>query len=128
MNVKILICVALNLSGVLLGCSNVPAGDIVPDAKPAQVPPAPEFDSFKMINRGNGWAHSAAAVFRTNTWVFDDKAILRTTDGGKSWKYVLSASPKYKLASFFYDSETAWATAAFDEATNVTVFRTREPG
>jgi len=114
------ICVALILSAVLLGCSNVARGDIVP--KPAQLPAAPEFDSLQMIDRENGWAKRAAAVFRTNTWVFDANDILRTTDGGRSWKCVLSASPKDKLAPFFYDSETAWVTAVFDEPSNVTVF------
>src|SRR5438046_1616331 len=60
------ICFALILSGVLLGCSNVAGGAIVPDPKPAQLPPAPEFDSLQMIDRENGWAKRAAAVFRTN--------------------------------------------------------------
>ena len=47
---------------------------------------------------------------------------------GRSWKCVLSASPKDKLAPFFYDSETAWVTAVFDEPSHVTVFRTRDGG
>ena len=122
------ICVALISSGVLLSCSNVAGGDIAPDPKPAQLPPAPEFDSVQMIDRKNGWAQNAAVIFSTNDWVFGDNAILRTRDGGKSWKFALSASPKVKMTSFFYDSETAWVTAVFDEATNVTIHRTRDGG
>jgi photosystem II stability/assembly factor-like uncharacterized protein len=128
MNAKILVCFAFISSGVLLGCSNIARGEIIPGPKPGQPPPSPEFDSVLMIDRNNGWAQNAAVIFRTNTWVFGDNAILRTTDGGKSWRYVLSASPKDKMRSFFYDSATAWVTAVFDEATNVTILRTRDGG
>jgi hypothetical protein len=44
-----------------------------------------EFDSIQMIDRRTGWAQNAGAVFLTNGWVFKDKSVWRTTDGGKSW-------------------------------------------
>src|SRR5438094_1064989 len=123
------ICFALILSGVLLGCSNVAGGDIVPDAKPAQVPPAPELDSIHMIDRQIGWAQNAGAVFLTNDWVFRDKAIWRTTNGGKSWTQVLCASPATTgtVSAFFLDSTKGWLAAA-DDSTNVTIFRTKDGG
>ena len=65
---------------------------------------------------------------RSNTWEFGNNAILRTTNGGLSWNCVLRTSPKDKLAPFFYDSETAWVADVFDEATNMTLFRTRDGG
>src|SRR6059036_3452411 len=104
------ICFALILSGVLLGCSNVAGGDIVPDAKPAQVPPAPELDSIHMIDRQIGWAQNAGAVFLTNDWVFRDKAIWRTTNGGQSWTQVLCASPAKTgtVSAFFLGSTKGW--------------------
>src|SRR5437762_1554732 len=89
MNPKILVCIAIISSGVLLGCSNVARGDIITIPKPAQPPPAPEFDSLQMIDRENGWAQNVRMVFRTNDWVPNAMAIFRTRNGGESWENVL---------------------------------------
>src|SRR5437667_11507349 len=106
MDLKTLICFALILGGVLLGCSNAARGDIIPSWKRAQVPPVPEFDAIHMIDREIGWAQNAGAVFLTNDWVFRDKAIWRTTNGGQSWTQVLCASPATTgtVSAFFLGS------------------------
>jgi photosystem II stability/assembly factor-like uncharacterized protein len=131
MNSKLILCFALVLGGVLPGGYGIGQADITQGIKPEGRLQPPELDSIRMIDRKNGWAQSAPVVFRTNDWVFYGTAILRTTDGGKSWKSVLSAGPNDKLASCFYDSETAWVTAVFDyeETTNhVAILRTRDGG
>ncbi len=129
MDLKTLICFALILGGVLLGCSNAARGDIIPSSKRAQVPPVPEFDSIHMIDREIGWAQNAGAVFLTNDWVFRDKAIWRTTNGGQSWTQVLCASPATTgtVSAFFLGSTKGWVAAA-DDSTNVTIFRTKDGG
>ena len=81
-----------------------------------------------MIDRKNGWAQTARAVLQTNDWRFPNELILRTTDGGRSWKSVLSAAPEQSLGSCFYDAKTAWVATAVGEDTNVTVFRTSNGG
>ncbi len=88
-----------------------------------------EFDSIRMIDRRVGWAQNARAVFLTNDWVFYDKAIWRTTNGGQSWDQVLRASSADAgtISCFFRDSRTAWV-AAVDESTHATIFRTRNGG
>jgi len=123
------ICVALILSGVLVGCSKVARGDIIPSPKPAQLPPAPEFDSIHMIDREIGWAQNAGAVFLANDWVSRDKAIWRTTNCGQSWTQVLCASPATTgtVSAFFLGSTKGWVAAA-DDSTNVTIFRTKDGG
>ncbi len=122
------ICFALILSGVLLGCSKVARGDIIPSPKLAQLPPVPEFDSIHMIDRRIGWAQNAGAVFLTNDWVFRDQAIWRTTNGGQSWTQVLCASPATTgVSAFFLGSSKGWVAAA-DDSTNVTIFRTKDGG
>ncbi len=87
------------------------------------------FESIHMIDRQIGWAQNARAVFLTNDWVFNDKAIWRTTNGGQSWIQVLRASPAEtgNISAFFHDSKRAWVAVA-DESTNVTVFRTSDGG
>jgi photosystem II stability/assembly factor-like uncharacterized protein len=129
MKPKIILCLALVLSGVLPGGYSVAHADIPRSVKPEYpLTQPPEFDSIYMMNREIGWAQNVRATFRTNTWVFDDPAILRTTDGGKSWKYVLSASPEDKMTPFFYDTNTAWVASVFDEATNVVILKTTDGG
>lgn len=88
-----------------------------------------EFESIRMIDRQVGWAQNARAVFLTNDWVFNDKVIWRTTNGGQSWTQVLCVSPAEtgNISAFFRDSKTAWV-AITDESTNVTIVRTRDCG
>ena len=88
-----------------------------------------EFDSIHMMDQQIGWAQNARAVFLTNDWIFNDKAIWRTTDGGESWTQVLSASPAEtgNISAFFRDSRTAWV-AVTDESTNVAIYRTSNGG
>lgn len=120
MKPKFILCFTLVLSGALPSGYSIAHAGITQSIKPeGQLEPA-ELDSIRMIDREHGWAQTAPVVFRTNDWEFDGTAILRTTDGGQSWQSVLSAGPKDKLASCFYDSKTAWITAVFnyDETTN----------
>jgi photosystem II stability/assembly factor-like uncharacterized protein len=128
MNLKTLICFALIWGGVLLGCSNAVRGDIIPSSKEAQVPPAPEFDSIRMIDRESGWAQNVRMVFRTNEWVPNARAIFRTRNGGESWENVSPAGLGDSVASFFRDSETAWIASVFEESTNATILRTTDGG
>jgi photosystem II stability/assembly factor-like uncharacterized protein len=128
MKLKILICFALILGGVLLGCSIVVRGDIIPSPKSAQLPPAPEFDSIHMIDREKGWAKTASRLLVANDWKFPEELILRTTDGGRSWVSVLSAKPQQCLGTCFCDSKRAWVASAAYEGTNVTIFRTSDGG
>ncbi len=95
---------------------------------PKQPQPEPGLQSIHMVDSENGWAQEAGAILRSNTWEFGNNAIMSTTNGGLSWNCVLRTSPKDKLAPFFYDSETAWVADVFDEATNMTLFRTRAGG
>jgi uncharacterized protein YdhG (YjbR/CyaY superfamily)/photosystem II stability/assembly factor-like uncharacterized protein len=122
--------IALVLSGGLFVFGNA-AGSlpIRDEPQPKQPVHALEFDSIHMIDRQNGWAQNARGVFRNNHWVFKDKAIWRTTDGGKSWRHVLCASTAEtgNVSAFFRDSKTAWVAAA-GESTNVTIFRTKDGG
>lgn len=71
---------------------------------------------FRMVDRNNGWARST-------------HAILKTTDGGNSWRTVLTVESEEPMGSCFYDSKTAWAvTGIVDNATNATVYRTSDGG
>ncbi|MGH7980795.1 MAG: hypothetical protein ACREE6_15565, partial [Limisphaerales bacterium] len=81
-----------------------------------------------MINRQIGWAQNVSTLIATNDWITEQSAILRTTNGGASWKTVLCASPEDDVASFARDKDTAWVTAVYDESTNVTVLRTTDGG
>jgi photosystem II stability/assembly factor-like uncharacterized protein len=130
MTSKFVLCLVPLVSGGLLAFANAARGD--PSADLAQPKPsahALEFDSIHMIDRQTGWAQNARAVFLTNDWLFNDKAIWRTTDGGQSWHRVLCASPAEtgNVSAFFRDSTTAWVAVA-DESTNVTIFRTGDGG
>ena len=80
-----------------------------------------------MTDRQNGWAENVATLFETNDWIFEQHAILRTTNGGASWKAVLYASPHDSIASFI-DDDTAWVAAVYDESTNVSVLQTSDGG
>jgi photosystem II stability/assembly factor-like uncharacterized protein len=93
-----------------------------------QSPGRPEFKSIHMIDRENGWGQNATTIFKTNDWAFEENAILKTTNGGQSWKSVLCASPDDDVASFFYDTNTAWVAAVFDESSNVTILCTTDGG
>jgi len=71
---------------------------------------------FRMFDHHTGWARGTNGV-------------LRTTDGGSSWQTVLRAAPREPLGCFFYDANTAWvAVGIMDDATNATIFRTRDAG
>jgi photosystem II stability/assembly factor-like uncharacterized protein len=81
-----------------------------------------------MMDRQNGWAENVTTVLETNEWVFEQNSILRTTNGGASWKAVLWASPEDSVALFAFDKDTAWVTAVYDESTNVSIFETSDGG
>jgi hypothetical protein len=68
-----------------------------------------------------------ASLLESNDWIFEQNAILRTTNGGAAWKAVLVASPKESLASF-YNGDFAWITAVYDESTNVSILKTIDGG
>ncbi|HTV40705.1 MAG TPA: hypothetical protein VMF08_09025 [Candidatus Sulfotelmatobacter sp.] len=88
--------------------------------------------TIHMMDRENGWAQSAATLFvKTNLvikWSFEQNAVLRTTNGGMSWKVVLCASPDISMALFAYDKDTAWVTSDYDESSNVWVLQTIDGG
>ena len=84
--------------------------------------------TIHMMDQQNGWAQSAATLFETNDWVFEQNAILRTTNGGVSWKVVLCASPDNNITPYFYDKDTTWATAVCDESSNVIILQTIDGG
>jgi len=71
---------------------------------------------FRMFGRQIGWARGT-------------KGILRTTNGGLSWRTVLPTAPREPIGCFFSDTDTAWAAVGvMDEATNATIFRTTDAG
>ena len=85
--------------------------------------------TIHMMDRKNGWAQNVTTLLLTNkNWVFEQNAILRTTNGGTSWKAVLCASPRHSLTLFAYDKDTAWVTSDYDESGNVFVLRTIDGG
>ena len=88
--------------------------------------------TIHMMDRQNGWAQSVATLFvktnLVNDWAFEQNAILRTTNGGASWKVVLCARPQDSLTSSPYDKDTAWVTADYDDCSNLFVFQTLNGG
>ncbi len=88
-----------------------------------------EFDYINMCDRANGWAQNVGQVFIANDWVFKQKGIWRTSDGGQSWKEVLSAIPggMGNISAFYRNAKAAWVVVT-DESTKVIVFRTVNGG
>ncbi len=127
---KLLFYLALILSGDLFVFVSAACCDSLPcKPQPNQPLPKLEFHFIHMIDRKTGWAENARAVLITNHWRYNDRAMLRTTNGGKSWSYVLFADQKDdSMAACFYDAHTAWAVPTFDGATNVAVFHTMDGG
>jgi photosystem II stability/assembly factor-like uncharacterized protein len=76
-----------------------------------------------MMDRKNGWTQTVA-------WTQNGSAVFRTTDGGKSWRRVLTAAIRdEQLNSYFHDARTAWvARISGDDPTNVTVCSTTNGG
>ncbi len=81
-----------------------------------------------MMDDRHGWAQTAGRLFVGNDWTFPDERIVRTTDGGRSWKSVLSAGAEQCLATCFLNSNTAWVASAIEDDTNLTIFRTSNGG
>jgi len=130
MKSNLVLCLALVLSGGLLAFANTAQSNPIADRPQSnQSLRTLEYDSVHMIDRVNGWAQNAWAVLATNDWIFNDKAVWRTTNGGESWNQVLDASPAEtgNISAFFQDSKTAWVAVA-NESTNVTVLRTTDGG
>lgn len=129
MKCKITLCLVLPLSGLLAFASSARTNPITDQPPPKQSSQALEFDSIRMIDRDNGWAQNAPVVWGTTDWVFNDQAIWRTTNGGKSWRQVLRAMPEKSgfVSAFFRDSKSAWVAAA-DDSTNAIFFRTTNGG
>ncbi len=90
----------------------------------------PDLQSIHMIDRKNGWALTGSRRVSADNWRLHNDILLRTTDGGKSWKTVLATTGSWQhLAPCFYDSKTAWAAAYDEEATtNLAMFRTTDGG
>lgn len=81
-----------------------------------------------MMDRQNGWAQTATSIYTNNDWMFNDNAILRTTDGGRTWKRVLCADKDVNMFVYFYDADTAWVASTFDDDTNITILKTMDGG
>jgi len=130
MKPTIILCLALVLSGLFAFANAARSNPIADQPQPKQSIHALQFDSIHMIDREIGWAQNVSATFETNDWVFHDKAIWRTTNGGKSWSQVLRASPAKtgNVSAFFLDSKTGWVAVADDESTNVTILRSEDGG
>lgn len=85
--------------------------------------------TIHMMNRRIGWAQNVATILATNKdWAFEQNAILRTTNGGVSWRAVLCASPKHRLTLFAYNKHTAWVTSDYDMSSNVFALQTTDGG
>ena len=87
-----------------------------------------ELQSIHMIDRSNGWAQTVDRLFATNSWEFPQQLILRTADGGVSWKTMLTVEPELSLGTCFRDSKSVWVAIAAYEGTNVTIFHTSDGG
>jgi photosystem II stability/assembly factor-like uncharacterized protein len=126
---KVMPCLALVFSSLMASATAARRNPTADQPKQKQSFRALQFDSIHMIDREVGWAQNASAVFETNDWVFNDKAIWRTTNGGRSWTQVLCASPAKtgNVSTFFRDSKTAWV-AVSDESTNVAILRSTDGG
>jgi len=61
-------------------------------------------------------------------WIRSDPAIVRTSDGGKTWKRVLCADQAASMFGYFYNADRAWIAAVMDEDTNITVMQTIDGG
>jgi len=86
MNFKVLVCLALVLGGGLLVLANTAQSNPAVDQPQSNQSLHPfGFDSIHMIDRETGWAQNARAVLATNHWIFNDKAVWRTTNGGETW-------------------------------------------
>lgn len=79
-------------------------------------------DPLHMMDRKNGWTQTVG-------WTQNASAVFRTTNGGKSWRRVLTAAtPGEELDSYFHDARTAWVARIPENHTNVTFCQTTNGG
>jgi hypothetical protein len=107
MKFKLLLCLTPILGGGLFAFPVAGRCDFLAAMSPSsQLSTGPALQSIHMIDRETGWAQNARAVLSTNHWIFNDKDVWRTTNGGGSWSQVLDASPAEtgNICAFFQDS------------------------
>ncbi len=122
MKTRLIICVVFTFGAILFdGCASIHPPTIVAPAADFQI------NEIHMLDRQNGWAQNVDPIFKTNDWVFDEKVILKTTNGGRSWKIVLHPGMDDNIGSDFLDVDTAWVAVAND-TTNMIIFRTTDGG
>src|SRR5580692_9945126 len=107
MKPKFLLCFALVLGGGLFALAVTGKCNSLAAMPPSsQLFPGATLQSIQMIDRKNGWALTDNRFLAGGDWRFLGDLILRTTDGGKSWKIVLATTDSWqRLAPCFYDSK-----------------------
>lgn len=95
--------------------------------------PPLEFEpgTIHLVDHKIGWARNARTVSVSNELLFVRPALLRTTDGGHSWRRTLSSGTHDLMADYVRDARTAWVVAVYnyEEFTStVVVLRTRDGG
>jgi photosystem II stability/assembly factor-like uncharacterized protein len=105
MKPKIMLCLALVLSGGLFGCSTV-------HEHPVAMSNAKAVGTFiseiHMIDARNGWAWSSGDEYSN---LLQNTLLLHTSDGGRTWlDRTPHAFPYSSEGSCFLDSQTAWVS------------------
>ncbi len=122
---------ALGLGVVLAltGCARSPekagqaAGPAPPPAAPAGTP---AFTAIAMIDASTGWA----TVGQSSPSGSSLQTLLRTTDGGVTWKDVTPCFDRGAIVgpAYFFDASTAWLAVRRKDVKAVAVFRTFDGG
>ena len=136
----VVLIVILSLLAGLLGACNLPASLTItpssappariaantappPTARPTPIPtpaPAIHLDQIHMLTASAGWGWAPTA---TNT-----RQLLRTSDGGQSWKDVSPPGNYDYYGSFFLNPQTAWLSFYNTNTSTGGLLRTSDGG